>query len=295
MLDAMMLTLSRHESRERTQAGWRAARQLLAGGLLALRLCAAETPPPAPEALAWDATTKEHAAKLGDTNAIIFYSVTNQTSSNVIIRAVRPSCGCTIAKLPAQPWIIPPGSNGQFQLTVDLRGKRGTLNKFIAVDTTAGYKALVLRVQIPDAPNAALDSRGKNLMAALADRQAVFKGACVPCHVDTTRGKLGEDLYDAACGICHDSNHRATMVPSLLGKRSPQYKEYWRKWTALGRPGTLMPGFAASEGGPLTDAQIDSLVAYLTQPLPESPKVLPPAPPGAPDPAPALMPAAPGR
>jgi hypothetical protein len=47
--------------------------------------------------LAWDAVTKEYQAKLGDTNAIITYSVTNLTTSNVTIRSVRPSCGCTVA------------------------------------------------------------------------------------------------------------------------------------------------------------------------------------------------------
>jgi hypothetical protein len=40
--------------------------------------------------------------------------------------------------------------------------------------------------------------------------------------------------------------------------------EYWRQWTREGLAGTLMPGFAKSEGGPLTDHQIESLVAYLT-------------------------------
>jgi mono/diheme cytochrome c family protein len=225
--------------------------------------------------LAWDAVTKEYEAKIGETSAVVSFRVTNVNSTAAVIRAVRPSCGCTIARVPAQPWIIPPQGNGQFQLVVDLRGKRGTLNKYITVDASTGTKILVLRVKIPDPPGGSLQAanavngRTRNLAVALGDRQAVFKGTCQTCHRDPVIGKMNEDLYDAACAICHDSNHRATMVPALTGKRDPAHREYWRLWTAQGKDGTLMPGFAAAEGGPLTEAQINSLVDYLTLAAPK--------------------------
>ena len=130
------------------------------------------------EGLSWDARTKHYAAKPGDTNALLFFSVTNLTASNVVIQSVRPSCGCTIATLPAQPWIITPKGDGRFQLAVDLTGKRGTLNKHIAVDSSAGRDVLALQIQVPDPPSKNTDGRTRNLMAALADRQAVFQGAC---------------------------------------------------------------------------------------------------------------------
>jgi len=44
--------------------------------------------------------------------------------------------------------------------------------------------------------------------------------------------------------------------------------EYWRRWVTVGKPGTLMPGFAATEGGPLDEPQINSLVEYLTKAYP---------------------------
>ncbi len=219
------------------------------------------TPP-----LIWDATTKEFQAQSGDTNGVIIYSVTNTTSTNITIRMVRPSCGCTVAKLPAIPWIIPARTNSQMQLIIDLRGKRGTLNKYIAVDSTVGFQTLILRVQIPDATAGSGTARSRNQKIALADRQAVFRGDCIPCHVTTTLGKTGAALYDAACGICHDAKPKATMVPGLQAKRSPQYREYWYRWTAKGREGTLMPAFETAAGGPLSEAQIQSLADYLTQP-----------------------------
>jgi cytochrome c553 len=223
--------------------------------------------PKGPEPIAWDAINKEVTAKVGDTNAAITFSATNISSAPVTIRAIRPSCGCTVAKLPAQPWILQPGSNGQVQVSVDLRGKRGVLSKYLTVDSSAGYKTLMLKVTIPDNPAVAGssgDKRGRNLMVALADRQAVFKGDCAQCHVVPTRGKFGQPLYAAACGVCHESPHRATMVPNLHTANHPANRIYWTKWITTGKIGTLMPAFAQAEGGPLSEAQINSLAEYLS-------------------------------
>src|SRR5205085_3045979 len=106
-------------------------------------------------------------------------------------------------KLPSQPWVLAPGDHGKIPVTVDLRGKRGTLNKFLSVDSSAGIKMLTLKVIIPDTPgmNNSPDSRGRNLMVALADRQAVFRNDCASCHAAPTHGQMGAALYQAACAI----------------------------------------------------------------------------------------------
>ncbi len=225
-----------------------------------------------PEWLAWDSTAKDLTSEVGATNIIVTFSVTNVSTTNVVIRSVRPSCGCTIAKLPSQPWTLQPGDHGDIQASLDLRGKRGLLQKYLSVDSSAGFKLLIFKVHIPEnaATSMAMETRGRNLMAALADRQAVFKGTCVSCHVEPTKGKLGAELYVAACGICHDSTHRASMVPDLQAVRRPT-REYWHRWTASGKAGTLMPAFAQTEGGPLNDAQITSLVDYLMIRFPPRP------------------------
>ena len=44
--------------------------------------------------------------------------------------------------------------------------------------------------------------------------------------------------------------------------------DFWKTWISQGKPHTAMPGFAASEGGPLTDMQILSLVKYLVATIP---------------------------
>ncbi len=235
-------------------------------------------PQPVPQrqpltALAWDAESKDYAAKAGDTNAYFTFNLTNITSSDVLISSVRTSCGCTVAKLPQQPWTVGPGTNGPIAVTVNLLGKSGTIVKTITVDTSAGTKMLMVKVAIPPAGPVTMAGnmdRIRNAQLALADRQAVFKGECANCHVAPSRGKSGQPLYAAACGICHDAEHRASMVPNLRALKHPTDADYWRKWVASGKPGSLMPAFAQAEGGPLTGEQIDSLVDYLAKAIPSN-------------------------
>jgi mono/diheme cytochrome c family protein len=226
---------------------------------------ASEQPAPtaSADALAFDALVKEYEAKTNETTARISFSVTNISAGEVVIREVRPSCGCTVAKLPSTPWHLAPGASGEIQVATDLRGKRGTLNKFLVVDSSAGFKLLRFRISLPvSIGSGGLNQRSQNVMTALADRQAVFKDDCARCHVPRSN-QMGEELYDVACGICHEVSTRASMVPDLAAVRHPATRDYWRNWTARGKEGTLMPGFARSGGGPLTEAQINSLVDYL--------------------------------
>jgi mono/diheme cytochrome c family protein len=98
---------------------------------------------------------------------------------------------------------------------------------------------------------------------ARADAQAVFRGDCARCHADKGRKALGQDLYAADCGICHESSHRDSLVPDLHALKQPTDFDYWKMVITLGKPRTMMPAFAATQGGPLTEAQIASLASYL--------------------------------
>ena len=40
--------------------------------------------------------------------------------------------------------------------------------------------------------------------------------------------------------------------------------EFWRIWMTRDKPGSLMPAFASSQGGPLNDLQIVSLTHHPT-------------------------------
>jgi len=223
--------------------------------------------PPLPEKVfAWDAPVKEYTAKTGELSAKLTFSFTNTAATNVTIKAVRTSCGCTVAKVPPLPWVLEPGANGAIEVIADLRGKSGIITKTVTVDSSAGYRFLTLRVSVPAGP-ATLADRARNLQVAMVDRMAVFKGDCIFCHQQPVYGKKGEELYRAACGICHEAEHRASMVANLHALGKPTERDYWTAYVTKGKPNTLMPAWAMAEGGPLSQEQIASLADFLVGPF----------------------------
>jgi mono/diheme cytochrome c family protein len=238
--------------------------------------------PADPNVIKWDAETKEYAAKTGETEAKFTFWLTNVSSSEVLINSVRTSCGCTVAKLPSLPWHIPPGSNGPIDVTLSLAGKSGMIAKGVTVDSSVGIKQLTVKCNIPvvtAAPGSlpVMQSgtmndadRLKNMQLAMADRQVVFKNQdCAKCHAEPAKNRTdGRLLYAGVCATCHNSHHRAAMVPDLRTLKHPTDADYWRQWIMHGRPGSMMPAFAESEGGPLNDQQVNALVNFMVQAFP---------------------------
>jgi len=223
--------------------------------------------------LVFDATTKEFVAKVGDRYAEFDFSLTNTGPTEIIINSVRASCGCTTPKLPTLPWKLNPKESGSFHVTTDLAGKFGTFQKSIFMDTTEGPKLVYVKIVMPVTGNAVasmanVDSRTRNMQIAHADPQAVFRGDCANCHSKPTLGKKGEELFTAACAICHESDQRAVLVTDLHALKQTPTKAYWEAWIRNGKVGSMMPAFALEKHGPLSNEQIDSLVDYLMTEFP---------------------------
>jgi cytochrome c553 len=218
----------------------------------------------------WDVPARETNAPADAASAHFVFNFTNVSGGNVTILDVHPSCSCTTAELPPMPWTIPPGSNHQIGVSVDLRGKSGTFFKTVHVSTDKGSRDLLIKITILPPVIATLTDadRANGVMTAKVDRQAVFKNDCAACHAKPAEGKYGKALYDSVCAICHEAEHRATMVPDLHALKSATNDEFWRTWIAHGKAGSLMPAFSTAEGGPLSDMQIASLAAYLDQAIP---------------------------
>ncbi len=226
--------------------------------------------PGKPGVLAFDATSKHVELNEDERKAAFVFAVTNVSSDEVTISYINTSCGCTAGKLPSTPWVLKSGEGGHIDVTVDATGKIGRVTKTATLVASTGSYPLTVSVSIPTpAPNAM--NRSKNLQVASADRQAVFRNDCAACHVQPTYGKAGRELYDAACGICHEAEHRASMVPDLRTRLKHTDRNYWAKWISDGRVGSLMPAFSGRNGGILTDQQIASLVDYLEDDYKRSP------------------------
>jgi len=220
--------------------------------------------------LAWAGLLLETNVAADTANVHFVFSFTNVTAGKVAILDVHPSCGCTTAQLPPLPWIIASGTNEQFGITVNLAGKSGTLYKSVTVKTDKGLKQLMVKITIlpPVIPTLTAADRERDMLAAKADRQAVFRGDCAVCHVKPGEGKYGQTLYDAVCAICHEGKDRASMVPDLHNLKAPTNADFWKTWVAHGKPGSLMPAFSSGDGGPLSDMQIVSLAGYLNVAIP---------------------------
>ena len=226
----------------------------------------------------WDSDVKATNVVAGANTANFIFNFSNISGSNITVLSVRPSCGCTTAQLPPLPWKVAAAANGQIGVKVNLAGKSGTLFKTINVSTDKGSKILSVKITIPppvgsngstmSKPMISDVERVQNLVIAQVDRKAVFHGDCASCHVKPGEGRLGKELYDADCAICHEGENRATMVPNLRTIPQTTSAEFWRTWIAYGRPHSLMPAFATSEGGPLSDAQIISLAEYIGAAIP---------------------------
>lgn len=225
--------------------------------------CARANSPDPRAFLAWDTEMKATNVPAGQSVARFAFSFTNVSSGDVTILNVRPSCGCTTVQLPKLPWLIPAGTTGRIGVSVNLAGKSGTLIKTVKVSTDKSTNSLMAQITIVSLPNMAQTQRLKNEKIAAANRQAVFGGDCASCHVVPGEGKSGQALYVAVCGVCHEGENRATMVPDLHNLKVPTNADFWGSWITYGKAGTLMPAFSQKEGGPLTDAQIASLTNYL--------------------------------
>ncbi len=218
--------------------------------------------------LVFDAISKQYNAAVGEMTAEFDFSVTNTASTNITIKSVRASCGCTTPKLPSLPWELGAGTNGSFHVTVDLRGKAGTFQKSVFMETTDGPRIVYVNVTIPSGTTTpGMDARTQNQQLAMTNRQVIFKGECASCHKPTSDLK-GEQLFASTCGICHEADHRATSVPDLHALKAPPTEAYWDAWIRYGKVNTMMAAFSTENDGPLSDEQISSLVSFLVKDFP---------------------------
>ena len=97
----------------------------------------------------------------------------------------------------------------------------------------------------------------------LAAAQASYTRLCAPCHADDGTG------------------YRADHAPSLVNPTflESATDEFLRRSIIFGRPGTSMAAYGKALGGPLDDAAVTGLVAWVREKGPQ-PRVLPAVPRG---------------
>ena len=215
--------------------------------------------------LAWSGLTEETNVVVTDGQAHFVFSVTNISPRNITIQGIQPSCGCTTVQSPPLPWVIAAGTNGQFALIVRMVGKAREQAESALIDTDHGFKVVFvnLHIQPPAVPYRSRAELLHDDELARTDRQAIFQGECVTCHVRPGVGKDGKDLYYAICAVCHEGKNHLFPTPDLFAVKTPANVIFWLDGIAQGKPGTLMPAFSSNAGGPLSEMQIAGLARFL--------------------------------
>lgn len=105
----------------------------------------------AENALAWEQTSIDVNAEIGQQEVNAYYPFTNTSDAPVTITKTSASCGCTIPSLEKDTYA--PGESGKLLATFDIGSRVGKQRKEITVETreagaTQSYK-LTLNVDIP--------------------------------------------------------------------------------------------------------------------------------------------------
>lgn len=99
------------------------------------------------------------------------------------------------------------------------------------------------------------------LMSWLFTNQSFAQAQTTPLSEDLTEGAL---LYEQNCIMCHGP-YGEGRVGATLAKNWPSIRPDLTVRTIItnGVPGTVMPPWSETKGGPLSESQIDSLVAFI--------------------------------
>jgi cytochrome c oxidase cbb3-type subunit 3 len=89
----------------------------------------------------------------------------------------------------------------------------------------------------------------------------------------------GAQLFAKECAVCHGDNAQG-RVGATLRKDFPGIRvdALLKETISNGVPGSVMPAWSQAKGGPLTDAQIDDLVAFIRSLGHTAPTVILPVP-----------------
>jgi cytochrome c oxidase cbb3-type subunit 3 len=127
--------------------------------------------------------------------------------------------------------------------------------------------------------------RSGSLVGLVVALASLLSPACKARSAPTdSKASAAEEPFTKYCAPCHGADakgYAADHAPSLVNATflESATDDYLRKSIRWGRPGTSMAAYAKQQGGPLDDATVDRIVAWLRARGPQ-PKPLPDAPPG---------------
>jgi len=180
------------------------------------------------------------------------------TGTSVVTKLkAETSCGCTTAVVSTST--VPAGGTVFVDIEADLEGKRGHIEKTIDVTFEYDGRRYTEEYRLGfDAMQNVLAHNNRQL------GEKLFGPKCAKCHADPAKDKYGKELFSAVCGFCHGKNAQGAMASGFT--RLSYLKNLDRarilRFINDGSEDGSMPGFAAGNGGPLTERQVESLMQF---------------------------------
>jgi cytochrome c553 len=207
--------------------------------------------------IVFDAEAFDFGKVLEDVEIKHVFKISNQGQSTLDVTGTYTSCGCTVAKLSKR--FLKPGESMDLLVTVDTAMKQGKVSKEIFVNSDDPHRAVVALKVSMDVADSHVDMTEAKMAKIFTSEK------CASCHVMPGVGLMGRDLFEADCAMCHGKEAKGAIGPALVGPyKNAAYVAHMRQVIAQGsKTRRTMPGFLSDSGGPLNDAQIDSIVGYL--------------------------------
>jgi cytochrome c553 len=200
-----------------------------------------------------------------DQKARTEFLIYNQGGKHLRLFRVEPSCGCTVPSISQQ--VVAPGDFARISVVLDTSLKLGKIRKKLTLYSNDAKRPQLPLFLIGKAEPGKMAGHAPIAMVS-RDRLALFKGNCASCHVQQGVGKTGQALFVADCAMCHGLNAQGNLPsgPSLLKGSGDDEHEMDRLTHVIAQGSahnTQMPPFSSQNGGPLNQAQIDSLIVFL--------------------------------
>jgi cytochrome c553 len=182
------------------------------------------------------------------------FDITNAGDEVLVIEEIGATCGCTVTDYLSGE--LAPGEKVTIHFQVFSRGKSGNIRKGIKISTNDPDNR---KIWVYAHLNVKLQEHQQ------MDHSAVFKGECGTCHAQPAKNLMDEALFEAVCFMCHGHHGLGGLAKELNDFEyvSQHDEEYFRTIISSGMENTSMPAFSKQHGGPLNEAQIESLVQLI--------------------------------
>ncbi len=185
------------------------------------------------------------------------FTLKNGGSADLTLYEAYSTCGCTVPKLSKN--LLQPGETTLLEVAIDTSMKQDRVTKTVFVssdDPTHPVLPIDLSMDVANVHTTMTDLTGTK----------IFTDAhCASCHVDQGVGLFGKDLYESDCAMCHGIGAQGAVGPMLRGPYGNKiFAAHIKDVITHGsKRHRSMPAFLGSDGGPLSEKQIDSIVRYL--------------------------------